>query len=100
MRSTPSSSNMQCYDLMFVFKLEDSEIDSSIYLNELESQGYFYTSVCTETLGFIGLGFKVIYSGSQSEIANFIIEEICSIIPNIELVSLTSVSSKQLINLH
>ena len=89
---------MQCYELIFAFNQQDSKIDYSTYLNALKHKGYFSTPIFSKTpFGFIKLGFKVIYDGCQSEVVNFMTNEISSVIPDIELVSLTSVYSSELI---
>ena len=88
---------MQCYELIFAFNQKDSKIDYSTYLNELKNRGYFYLPVSKTAFGFIKLRFKVIYDGCQSEVVNFMSDEISSVIPDIELVSLTSVYSSELI---
>jgi hypothetical protein len=91
---------MPCYNLVLVYKLDNPDIDFTVYVHELNSRGLFYSSICTEVTGYIALEFKSIYASSQSEAVNFITDELSTVDSNIELVSLISDFSSDLITLN
>ena len=84
---------MQYCELMMVFRFDDRNGDPSAHLRKILERGYFYNSSSTSVAQHLELSFLIADNDNKLEVTNHLIDEILLVIPDSELVSMSTIKS-------
>ena len=84
---------MEYCELMMVFRFNDRNMEPCVYLKKILQRGFFYNSSSTSISQHLELSFLIADDDQKLEVTNYLIDQILQIIPDSELVSMSTIKS-------